>query len=209
MTEPVPLAVLTGDLIGSTLLDPQRLEQAFGHLETAAAQIDAWQGFPTLFSRYRGDGWQIMLTRPRLALRAALFLRAALRAAGRDLSTRIAIATGIEPPPISADLNLATGPVFVASGRALDAVAAPAQMVLAGGGAPGAAVRLADALSQGWTVAQARAIRPMLAPKPPTRVIVAESLGIRRQAVEQALTAAGYPALSQALAMIEATTDAS
>lgn len=208
MTDLVPLAVLTGDLIGSSGLAPERIEEAFAVLGSAAERIAAWQGHPTSLSRYRGDGWQIVVMRPRLALRAALVLRAALRAGGRDLSTRIALASGQDRPPHLPDLNLATGPVFVASGRALDTIEAPAQMVLAGGGALGAAVRLADALSQGWTQAQARAILPMLAPVPPTRILVAESLGIRRQAVEQALIAADYPALSQALEMIEAAQDA-
>lgn len=209
MMKPIPLAVITGDLIGSTRIAPERVEEAFEILATAAARIDTWQKFPASLSRYRGDGWQIVLARPRLALRAALYLRAALRAAGRDLSTRMAIATGEDQPPRSPDLNLATGPVFVTSGRALDAMMLPAQMTLAEGGALGAAVRLADALSQGWTVAQARAITPMLAPHPPTHALVAETLRISRQAVEQALVAAGYPALSQALTLIEADADAS
>ncbi len=209
MSRAIPLAVLTGDLIGSTGLAPARIEQAFEVLRAASLRITQWQDHSPLLSRYRGDGWQIVLVRPTLAVRAALFLRAHLRAAGRDLSTRIAIATGCDLPPTSPDLNLATGPVFVASGRALDALEPPAQLCFASGGAMGAAVRLADALSQGWTVAQARAIAPMLAPHPPTRVAVAETLGIRRQAVEQALAAADYPALSEALQLIEGAADAS
>lgn len=204
MSQPIPLAVLTGDLIGSTRMVPTRLEQAFTTLTSAAARIDGWQAYPTHFSRYRGDGWQIALLRPQLALRAALFLRASLRAAGRDLSTRIAIAAGTGRPPQSPDLNTATGAVFVASGRALDAMEPQAQLTFAAGGALGAAVRLADALSRSWTVAQARAIAPMLGPEPPTHFAVAESLSITRQAVEQALAAASYSALSEALALIEA-----
>lgn len=43
----------------------------------------------------------------------------------------------------------------------------------------------------------------MLAQDAPTHSTVAESLGITRQAVRQALMGAGYPALSEALAEVE------
>ena len=58
---------------------------------------------------------------------------------------------------------------------------------------------------RGWTPAQARAVLPMLAPDRPTQEQVAEDSGITRQAVRQALVAAGFPALSTALDLLEAS----
>jgi len=198
------IAVLTGDLIGSTTLARGDVERAFSALTEAAKAIGGWQGSPTRFSRSRGDGWQLYLARAELALRAALVLRAALAAAGKPAETRIAIASGpggAEPPE---DLNAATGPAFVASGRALDALSGGATMAHASGGALGAAVRLVDHLSRGWTEAQGRALLHMLPPDPPTRAEVGERLGVSRQAVDQALAAAGFPAIEAALGLIEA-----
>ena len=197
------LAVLTGDLVRSTELSRGRLELAMQTLTKAATEADTWHGAPLMFSRNRGDGWQVCLARPALALRTALYLRAALRNSGKDLSTRIAIAVGTGDPGDAGDLNAASGQAFIDSGRALDGLQAPAMMVFADGGAMGAVVRLADCLFQGWTQAQARAVRPMLAPGTLTRREVASATGVTRQAVDQALEAANYPALAEALALVE------
>ncbi len=197
------IAVLTGDLVRSTDLEQDRLDQAMQALAAAAARASSWHGASLMFSRNRGDGWQVCLARPDLALRTALCMRAALRTGGKDLATRIAIAVGDGDPGSTGDLNAASGPVFVASGRGLDALELPAMMTFEGGGALGAAVRLADHVSQGWTEAQARAVGPMLEPDTPVRREVAQAIGISRQAVDQALEAAGYPALAEALTLIE------
>lgn len=197
------IAVLTGDIVRSTELSSGRLDRAVAVLRDASATAGAWHGSSLRFSRNRGDGWQVCLARPALALRTALYLRCALRAEGKDLSTRISAATGSGDPGDTDDLNAASGPVFVASGRGLDDIVPPATMTFVGGGATGAAFRLSDHVSNGWTEAQARALAPFLAPRPPTQSEVADRLGITRQAVAQALDAAGYPALSDALALIE------
>lgn len=73
----------------------------------------------------------------------------------------------------------------------------------ASGGALNALILLADHISQGWTPAQARAIFTMLPPGAGPRRAVAERLGISRQAVDQALHAAGFPAIDAALTQIE------
>ena len=197
------IAVLTGDIVRSTDLPKERLDRAVSALQAAAETAADWHGASLLFSRNRGDGWQVFLQRPALALRTALYLRSALRAEGKDMSTRISAATGTGDPGDTGDLNAASGPVFVASGRGLDKIEPPAMMAFAGGGATGAVFRLSDHVSNSWTEAQARALGPFLAPDPPTQSEVADRLGITRQAVAQALDSAGYHALSDALAMIE------
>ncbi|HBG97239.1 MAG TPA: hypothetical protein DDY29_00415 [Rhodobacteraceae bacterium] len=202
------LAVLTGDLIASQGLGRDGLAAALAALAAGAADIARWEGCAgTSFGRFRGDGWQLALPCPARALRAALVLRAGLRGAGKSFATRIAIATGPGRLPMG-DINAESGPAYVASGRALDTLAAPATMILAGGGAAGAVVRLADHISAGWTQAQARAARRALPPGRRTQSDIADSLGISRQAARQALIAAGVPALASALDLIEGGGDA-
>ncbi len=197
------IAVLTGDLIGSTAHSAASIDAAFQAIQSAAASVGLWQGEMPAVARSRGDGWQMRMVVPAQALRVALLVRARLTGSG-PVGTRLAIAVGDEDAAPAGDLNRATGAVYVASGRALDGLRGPATFVHAGGGAIGAAVRLADHISQRWTPAQAQVVAWMLPPDPPTHTEVAGKLEISRQAVDQALAAAGWPALSQALLMIEA-----
>lgn len=198
------VAVLTGDLVQSSGLTPTMLSKALENLEIFSDAIAGWHSpaSATRFTRNRGDGWQIVLHQPDLALRAALFLQAGLVSHHDGLRSRISIATGPATLPAGGDLNAASGPAFIASGHGLDAMKG-ALIAHAAGGALGAATRLADHIAQGWTVAQARAVHHMLWPRDRTRVAVAAETGVTRQAVDKALHSAGFPALDDALAMIE------
>lgn len=198
------IAVLTGDIVQSMRMDAASLSNALEYLDNLSSRIAVWQtpAQPAMFTRNRGDGWQIVVPQPELALRAALYLQAGLVSRHDGMRSRISIATGPGSLPRDGDLNAASGAAFVASGRALDAMKG-AQMVYAAGGALGAATRLADHIAQGWTVAQARAVHHMLWPRDRTRVAVAAEIGVTRQAVDKALHSAGFPALDDALAMIE------
>ena len=90
-------------------------------LADAAREISGWTpGADTRFTRYRGDGWQMHLAEPGLALRAALVLAARLRAADTGLATRAAIGIGRIEDLGTASLADARGPAFEASGHALD-----------------------------------------------------------------------------------------
>lgn len=197
------LAVLTGDLIASQALPQEALSAAFAVLDDAARDVAGWEGCAGLrIGRFRGDGWQIALPCPALALRTALYLRACLTREGKGFATRIALATGPGTAP-KGDIHAETGPTYVASGRGLDQIARPASMAFAGSGAMAAAVRLADHISQGWTARQARAVAPALPPGAPSQTEIARQIGITRQAARQALIGAGFPAIHDALAQIE------
>jgi hypothetical protein len=201
------LAVLTGDLVRSTELAPHELVKTFGALERAAGDIADWQGAPTGFTRYRGDGWQLILTRPKLTLRAALKIIAAVRSLGDGHATRIAVGLGVGELGQGGSLASAGGEAFVASGRALDDIGSKVQLTIAAKGAEGALYRLADHVTKGWTQAQSRAIEPLLAPDKPTHAEVARQLGISRQAVEKALNGAGFGAIEASLNLVEADDD--
>ncbi|SMR72916.1 hypothetical protein SAMN04488030_1664 [Aliiroseovarius halocynthiae] len=202
------IAVLTGDIIGSTQMSPEDLERAFDALTTSAEVQAEWHGESLHFTRQRGDGWQVRLARPELALRSALAFRAALRCEGKEFSTYMGLATGHAKPHISGvDLNTSTEQVFVGSGHQLDCmklIYANIEMLHATNGSVGAAFVLADRISQSWTPAQAAAMLPMLAPgNSPSHSEVARALGKSRQAVAKALEGAGYDAVWMALGNIE------
>lgn len=195
------ICVLTGDLVLSTRLSPPEVDAALAAIPAACADLDA-QINPVRHARHRGDGWQIAMSAPRWQARLALMIRAHLRATGADLATRIAIAEGEGEVAPDLDLNAAHGPVFTASGQLLDRLEGP-RIAHASGGALGAALRLFDHLSEGWTQAQARAMVPMLRPDPPTQTAAAAEIGITRQSLAQALQGAGYAAIVEALTLIE------
>jgi len=206
----VQFAVLTGDIVASSDLSGPQLDSALTVIEDAVDAITCWRNdLVTGFGRRGGDSWQCAIGAPVLGLRAALFIRAALRREGKTLSTPIAIAEGAGNLPADAATNSAHGPAFTASGRLLEKISSHAQMAHDSGGPLAAATRLADHISQGWTVAQARATHVALTPDIGPRSEIAQRLGITRQAVNQSLWAAGFPAISEALDLIEQEKDAS
>lgn len=196
------ICVLTGDLVDSTRLSGPGLDHALAAVQAGFADLAPALGVARM-ARHRGDGWQIAMSTPPLQARLALMIRAHLRSAGEELATRIAIAQGPGAVTPDMDLNAAHGPVFTASGQLLDSLEDP-RIAHASGGALGAALRLFDHLSEGWTPAQARAMAPMLRLDPPTQTAAAAEIGITRQSLAQALHGAGHKAIVEALAMIEA-----
>jgi hypothetical protein len=199
-------SVLTGDLVASTDLRPEAVDAALNSIENAAQAMADWPPSKGMiwFARRGGDGWQIAISNPALGLRAALFVQACLRRDSDTTATRIALATDTGTIPDSGDLNAAHGPAFVASGRLLSSISGQARMAHAQGGSAHAAIRLADHIASGWTKAQARAVAAALPPNAVPRAKIAKSFGITRQAVNQALWSAGFPAIKDALDAMEA-----
>lgn len=198
------VAVITGDLIASTEA-PGRVDGAMSALATAAAQISGWTGHSTRFTRFRGDGWQMLLVHPALALRAALLIAARLRMADTGLSTRLAIGLGQVDSLGRADLSDASGPALTLSGRALDHMPRSQRWVMAGDLPPWqpALLTLAEWHASRWSREQAEAVAALLPPDTPTQATVAADLGITRQALQARLSGAGLAAWRPALAAYE------
>ena len=201
------IAVLTGDLVASTALGGARIARAFEILADCAETQAGWHGAPLHFTRHRGDGWQVALARPALALRSALAFRAALRAEGDEFDSYIASAVGDAPEEFGANLNDRSEPVFVDSGRGLDDLkdtSLPVRFLHSGPGAVDAATILADHISQDWTQVQAKAVLPTLDPEfDGTYTSIANLLGKSRQAVTKSLRAAGQEVVDLALTTLE------
>lgn len=201
-------AVLTGDIVSSSNLPEDQLTRALDAVGGAARQVAGWRDSTDFgFARQGGDGWQAVFAPPDLAIRAALYIRAAIFLETPEIETRIAVAVGQggmpRAPGADPDPNHGHGPAFSASGRLLKTLKRKTQMAYAGGGAVDAALRLADAISQDWTQAQARALCQMLPPGAGPRSRAAEALGISRAAVNQALWSAKFLAIEAALEILE------
>lgn len=202
MSHSAPYAVLTGDLIKSRKASTFTVEATLDTLRDAAAAFGAAWDLDLRFTRYRGDGWQVVLAQPGLLLDAALFFLARLRAAKGPVATRIAIGVGAVETLGTADLSDATGPAFFVSGDHLDHMGRNRMIALAGTGIGAAEVGLIDLaefIATGWTPAQAEAVAHALAGHAPRHEDIAATLGITRQAVQSRLSGAGLPYFDNAL----------
>lgn len=203
------ILVLTGDIVGSTRLDARRLDAALAVLREGCGAAAAWSGGTARFTRFRGDGWQSLGPAPALGLRAALFLRATLRAADPGCDTRISVASGAAEVPGRGDLAAAGGPAFETSGRGLDAMGRGRRLALARAEpGPCAAVEaavaaLCDEIAGRWTERQAAVLARALVPGSGTQAALAAEIGVSQQMIAKHLGAAGAAALEAALAAFE------
>lgn len=207
-------AAITGDLVKSTRLSPDRLEQARAEIATAVTDLaalypDAVLGQPDFF---RGDAWQLALADPRWALRLSLLVSARLRAR-LDVSTRIAIGIGgahIETESVS----LSTGEAFILSGRLLDemsvlytlAGALPERSGFAGEWFR-AMLGLCSGLIRRWKPGQAAVVATALMLPHPTHAQIAQALTPprRQPTVTAALHGANWRPISDTLDVFEST----
>jgi len=196
MPDPKIHAVLTGDLVASTRLPDARVETAMTALQTRA-------GAGLRFTRFRGDGWQVLIDRPGDSLRIALQLAAALAATETGLTTRIAFGFGSVTRSGTADLSAASGPAFIRSGRALDQMPRATRWAASGGtGLPdwiAATLPLAEWQSAQWTRGQAAVVAEWLDPVQRTQEDWAERMGLTRQAWKSRFDGSGIAAWAPTL----------
>ncbi len=187
-------AVFTGDIVRSTDMGADTLQDVFATLESAAQTIALRPETSAAFVRFRGDGWQMALS-PIYALRAALVMRAAVRMTGKGHDTRIGIGIGIGQIA-GDDLASADGPAFLQSGRALDVIGRGPRMAAPDGPiALRTALPLADRIAQRWTPKQAQVAYALLVPSPPTQETLAQALGRSRQMTQKQAESAAVSAL--------------
>ena len=195
-------AAITGDLIRSRQADTAAVSQTFEILSDAATAFGAARGLELRFTRYRGDGWQIVLSKPGLLLDAALYIIARLKAGQTGIATRLSIGVGPVETLGTRGLADATGPAFFVSGDQLDAMGRNRMIALTGqgiGAAQVAIIDLAEWIASGWTATQAEAVAKYLEGHLMRHEDIAEKLGITRQAVQSRLSGAGLSYFDNAL----------
>jgi hypothetical protein len=198
MMFPRAIAVITGDLVGSTDQPVATTETAMGVIENASRGIAQWMSLQnaraTKFTRFRGDGWQICLDEPKFSLRAALVIAASLRAKDIGMTTRLSIGIGGADTLGTRDLSDAAGQVFQLSGRELDSMPRLTRIALAGrsiGDRDRIIARQMFERTSRWTAPQAEAVALYLHPDNPPLHDIAANLGISPQAVNYRLTGGG------------------
>ncbi|HLQ19151.1 MAG TPA: hypothetical protein VK146_09230 [Tabrizicola sp.] len=208
MTQPT-VAVLTGDLVRSTGQPAETVKAAMQAIRQAANAISLWQDPPqdTRFTRFRGDGWQVLLASASLSLRAATVIQARLIALG--LESRISLGIGQADSLGSADLSDASGEVFELSGHGLDQMADSARLTIHGALVLEEDRMIAELLGERmgrWTAAQGEAAAMQLASpgRTPTLQEMGKTLGISAQAVNDRVRGAGCPAIASVLRRWEA-----
>ena len=211
---PIPRAcVLTGDIIGSTALDPAARGRLHEVMRAAAAEVrsELDAAAPLDLAIYRGDGWQLLLLDHATALRAALLFRAHLRSelepeSRSPADTRIAIGVGkLEDIPPS--VGEGDGEAFRLSGRALETIGDRRLVYAASPGSSlndwDVACRLVDELASGWTARQARAVRGAVLGRTQKDIGELWSPPISQPAIADHLKAAHWDALDFTLRAYE------
>lgn len=198
------IAVLTGDLVGSTGHPAGAVDAAMQAIRDAAQTTGPSLG--PRFTRFRGDGWQV-LADPQLSLRAAVVIQGRLIALG--LESRISIGIGPAATFGTTDLSDASGEAFERSGRGLDQMPEASRLVIDGTPVVEEDRIIADLLGERmgrWTAAQAEAAAMHLAApdRTPTLQDIGTHLGISAQAVNDRLRGAGGQTIASVLRRWEA-----
>jgi hypothetical protein len=210
------VAVLTGDIVGSSKLGANKLDNLVESLGTAAERLADWPGNAGShgFARSRGDTWQLVLTAPELALRACLFLRAAIKSVDRHFDTRIGVGIGGVDYFDPNDVGASDGEAFRLSGMRLDDRTGHARFRIGVEGMDqseelfSALFALCDRISQEWTAAQAEVSYFLFEPQ--NADLSQEQIGdllspaVTQQQVGKAFLQAGGPALQKAVHAFEA-----
>jgi hypothetical protein len=210
------LAVLTGDIIKSTQLSAEQLDQTRavilkGVLQLREKSRRTVSGAPEFF---RGDAWQLLLKEPGSALRAALYIRARL-SAETDVRTRISIGIGGVDVINRTRTSLSTGEAFTLSGHALDKITGYFDLTGALPDRVGplalwfpAILHLCSGLVRPWTRRQAEIISLALLLDNPTHELIARSLNpaVAKQTVTESLAGSGWRPLLKAILAFEQTT---
>lgn len=206
-------AVVMGDIIKSGRLSPEQLESVRSSLLAAIDQVTGWE--PGLVKGqaefFRGDAWQVLLTRPGHALRVAVFLRATLLAQG-IADTRISIGIGSVEHVSSGRVSLSSGKAFALSGHGLDGMIRNVSMTIELSDEAGASGEwlqvighLCGAVIGGWTKRQAEIALLAVEPGEPTHEEIANMLHppVSKQAVTKSLHGAHWYVVREAVRKTE------
>lgn len=207
-------AVLTGDIVGST--DPDApaagaLLDTLRQLETALGECygDAVVGHLDVF---RGDGWQLLVSKPDWSLRIAVFMRVFLKSK-LGVDTRVAIAIGHVETIDRAKISTSSGPAFLSSGRYLDQEMGSRRMAMADGVQPdnmhrwlAVLLKLFDDIVTGLSRAQADAILHMLEAPDLTQEDLGEQLSISQEAARKRLKSGRWTDFQSVIELFESVT---
>lgn len=211
-------AVITGDVVASSKLPPSRRRELHHALvaTSKALRREFETSIPADVDIFRGDGWQMVLSDPALALRVALYFRADLRSRmqSHQFDIRMAIAVGTVDFIPGDRVSQGDGKAFRLSGRALESMSRNVGM---GFGLPerpeerilDVVVQLVDAIASRWSDKQALAVTGALLGWKQERIAKTRwQEPISQQAVAQHLDRASWGSIETGLVFFEETVQA-
>lgn len=209
-------AVITGDIVGFSKLSRAQRSHLVPVLRRASRelQIHFRDSVPLGVDVFRGDSWQLVVSKPARAVRIALFIRAycVSQMKVRSVDTRLAIGIGSIDYLPSRAASSGDGEAFRRSGQGLDKMARARRMSIDGPASIGSLglrtvdvlLRLLDALARAWTQRQANAVCGALLGWKQERIASSWFKGtLSQQAVAQHLDRAGWNAVAAALKHLE------
>lgn len=210
-------AIVSGDVIASSRLSPaerRRLQRALATASTSVHKAFP-RAVPAGATIVGGDGWQMLVAEPALALRASLFFRARLRATmeSHQLDTRMVIAVGTVDFLPGDRVSEGDGAAYRLSGRGLQTLGRTENALFL---SPGWAhertvqviVTLVDLVAARWSDKQALAVTGAL--RGWTQEKIARTSWkppISQQAVAQHLGRAGWNGVERAVEYCETVLD--
>lgn len=214
-------AVLTGDLVKSSKLTSDESQGAMRWLRDAVKSFGSLhpQSITGELDTFRHDSWQMLMTQPALSLRAAVYLRTALKLHSNKQArydTRISIGVGEVETVAESRISDSRGSAFTISGKNLDAMGRnrlvfeaqeKESTVLALMGR--VAVPLLDCVVTDWTSTEAHAVHGSL--ERLTQEEIAQLLplnprsgkAVTRQAVSDSLDRGNWGTVEDVLQRIE------
>ena len=117
-------SVITGDIIKSSTLSTDEMKRLVNILRNSSKKIKSI--FPDSIINdvniFRGDGWQVLVKKPSLALRISLFYRASLKSEMENdkVNTRMAISIGTIKDFPKRNGSTGIGEAFTLSGKTAD-----------------------------------------------------------------------------------------
>lgn len=202
-------AILTGDIVGSSKLNPAQRKKLLGYLKSTSKEIRKLYKdlVPFDVDIFRGDSWQLLVTESKFALRIALLFRASLKSKMdiREFDSKIFIGIGTIDSFPGQRVSLGNGEAFVLSGRGLENL----KKYIMGIDYPsfekndylGLIVQLIDVLASDWTVKQSASLSGAL--KGLTQKEIADSLKLKQQTVYGHLTGSHFTEIEHVLHFIE------
>jgi len=192
------IAVLTGDVIGSSRVPARRLTRS---LESALSLRGMRSSKALGHQIFRGDSFQLAIGRPEAGLAATLYVTCALKL---DLPDGARIAVAVGEARLARGGFRGDGPAFRESGRLLDRIKPMRRRILVHTPWPevneelAVTCRFLDGLIEQWTPSQAGAILGLLRGR--KQEAIAKTEGISQSAVAQRLRRANAAAIKAALA---------
>lgn len=208
-------AVVTGDVVASSKLSgtPRRnLHEAMTVVSRSLRKAFK-DSVPAEVDIFRGDSWQMLVTDPALALRAALFYRASLRSRmqSHQSDIRMALAIGTIDFIPGNRVSQGDGEAFQLSGKALESMSRSVSMSFR---LPGRSeervldvvVQLVDSLAAKWSDKQALAVTGSLQGWKQGKIAnTCWQKPISQQAVAQHLDRAAWSSVEIGLTFFEET----